>query len=139
MVLAKNPPKVKLDNFHNSRVLELRELCVPQFVRVLGFLQQHGIDICFLAQKILPGGRDLICFIYFTRSFPYRTLLVRVKRGAQDIFSYTYAWKPSKATLASSRVRLSSSASLRQLHIPSIYSSRLVQLFCCPQGVAVSF
>jgi len=30
---------------------------------------------------------------------------------------------------ASSNVRLSSSASLRQLHIPSIYSSRLVQVF----------
>ena len=29
MVLAKNPSKVKLDNFHNSRVLELGELCVP--------------------------------------------------------------------------------------------------------------
>ena len=29
MVPAKDPPKVKLDNFHNSRVPELGELCVP--------------------------------------------------------------------------------------------------------------
>ena len=30
VVLGKNPPKVKLENFfHNSRVLELGKLCVP--------------------------------------------------------------------------------------------------------------
>ena len=48
MVPAKDPPKVKLENFHKSRVLELGELCVPWFVRVLGFLQQNGVDIRFL-------------------------------------------------------------------------------------------
>ena len=38
VVPAKNPPKVKSENFHNSRVPELGELCVPWFVRVLGLL-----------------------------------------------------------------------------------------------------
>ena len=38
MVPAKDLPKVKLENFHNSRVPDLEELCVPWFVRVLGFL-----------------------------------------------------------------------------------------------------
>ena len=51
------------------------------------------------------------------------------KHGAQDISLYAYAWKPSEAMPASSKVRLSSSASLRQLHILSIYSSHLVYVF----------
>ena len=38
VVLAKYPLKVKLENFPNSRVPELRKLCVPWFVRALGFL-----------------------------------------------------------------------------------------------------
>ena len=38
MVPAKDPPKVKLENFHKSRMSELGELCVPWFMRVLGFL-----------------------------------------------------------------------------------------------------
>ena len=38
VVLAKYPPKVKLENFHNSRVTELGKLCLPWFVRVLEFL-----------------------------------------------------------------------------------------------------
>ena len=38
VVLAKYPPKVKLENFHNSRVPELGKLYVPWFVRALGFL-----------------------------------------------------------------------------------------------------
>ena len=45
MVSAKDPPNVKLENFHNSRVPTLGELCVPWFVRVLEFLWQHGVDI----------------------------------------------------------------------------------------------
>ena len=38
VVLAKYPPKVKLENFHNSRVPELGKLCLPWFVRALKFL-----------------------------------------------------------------------------------------------------
>ena len=38
VVPAKYPPKIKLENFHNSRVPELEKLCVPWFVRALRFL-----------------------------------------------------------------------------------------------------
>ena len=38
VVPAKDPLKVKLENFHNSKVSKLGKLCVPWFVRVLGFL-----------------------------------------------------------------------------------------------------
>ena len=62
-------------------------------------------------------------------SFPYKTLLIKVKRRVQDISIYAYVWRLSEAMSASSKVRLSSSASLHQLHIASIYSSRLVQVF----------
>ena len=52
--------------------------------------------------------------------FPYRTLLIRVKRGAQDISLYAYTWRSREAMSASS---------LCQLHILSIYSSCLVHVF----------
>ena len=55
--------------------------------------------------------------------------MIRAKRGVQDISLYAYAWRPSKALSALSKVRLSSLASLRRPYIPSIYSSRLVQVF----------
>jgi len=55
--------------------------------------------------------------------------LIKVKRGAQDIFVYAYVWRPSKAMSASLEVRLSFSASLYQLLIPSVYSSRFIQVF----------
>ena len=39
VVLAKYPPKVKLENFHNSRECQSwGKLCVLWYVRVLGFL-----------------------------------------------------------------------------------------------------
>ena len=38
VVLVKDFPKVKLESFCNSKVLELGKLCVPWFMRVLGFL-----------------------------------------------------------------------------------------------------
>ena len=43
MILAKDLLKVKLENFYNSRVSELGELCVPWFVRVLGFYSSMGL------------------------------------------------------------------------------------------------
>ena len=67
VVPAKDPPKVKLENFHHSRVLELGELCVPWFVRVLGFLQQHGVDILSF------GKEDL--------SLQERSSLIRISYG----------------------------------------------------------
>ena len=38
MVPAKDPPKVKLENFHNSRVQELREIMRTLFMRAWWFL-----------------------------------------------------------------------------------------------------
>ena len=78
---------------HNSRVLERGKLCVPWFVRVLGFLQQQRVDLSSLDQK----------------SFSYRSLLGRIlrdpffigiplgitKRGEQDISLYTQSWVAS--------------------------------------------
>ena len=43
VILAKDLLKVKLENFYNSRVSELGELCVPWFVRVLGFYSSMGL------------------------------------------------------------------------------------------------
>ena len=79
---------------HNSRVLEMDKLCVLQFVRVFGLLQQQRIDIPSLIQK----------------SFPYRSLFGRIwqnpfligiplsstKRGGQDISLYMQSWVASK-------------------------------------------
>ena len=48
--------------------------------------------------------------------------LIRVNHGVQDVSLYTHAWRPSKAMLDSSKVYLSSSASFRQLLIPSMHS-----------------
>ena len=38
VVSVKDFPKVKLESFCNSKVPELGKLCVPWFMRVLGFL-----------------------------------------------------------------------------------------------------
>ena len=38
VVPVKYPPKVKLENFHNSKVPKLGKFCIPQFMRALGFL-----------------------------------------------------------------------------------------------------
>ena len=38
VVLAKYPPKVKLESFHNSRVPELGLIMRTYFLRVFGFL-----------------------------------------------------------------------------------------------------
>ena len=45
----KQPLKIKLENFHNSRVPELGKLCVPWFVRVLGVFIVGRVDIPSLA------------------------------------------------------------------------------------------
>ena len=38
VVSVKDFPKVKLESFCNSKVSELWKLCVPRFMRALGFL-----------------------------------------------------------------------------------------------------
>ena len=49
VIPAKQPLKIKLENFHNSRVPELGKLCVPWFVRVLGVFIVGRVDIRSLA------------------------------------------------------------------------------------------
>ena len=130
VVPAKYPPKVKLENFHNSRVLGLGKLCVPWFMRVFGFFYSSmGLTYAHWLRRSFIVGDIFFNFAYLTWSFPYGILLIRVNRGAQDISIYTHAWRPSKAMSDSSKVRLSPSASFRQLLISSIYSSCLVQVF----------
>ena len=55
--------------------------------------------------------RDLLSVAYFVEFFPYRTLLIRVKLGVQDVSLYTYVWRPSKAMLDLSKVYMPPSAS----------------------------
>ena len=56
MVSAKDPLKVKLENFHNSRVPEMGELCVPWFVRALGFYSSMGLAfVPWLRRSFLVG------------------------------------------------------------------------------------
>lgn len=65
VVPAKHPPKVKLEIFSLLQSAREGKLCVPWFVRVLGFLQQRGLTLFSLEQK----------------SFPYRSLLGRILRN----------------------------------------------------------
>ena len=63
--------------------------------------------------------------MYLTRSFPYRTLLIRVKREAQDISIYMLM-RGGQVMSAPSAYPLQLPP--RQLHIPSIYYSHLIQM-----------
>ena len=53
--------------------------------------------------------------------------LIWVNCEAQDVSLYIHVWEPSKATSDPLKVYLSSSASFRQLLIPSMHSSRLIR------------
>ena len=127
MVLAKDPSKVKLESFRNSRVPELGKLCVPWFVMVLGgFYSNLGLTFipwlrrCFLVEEILFNSH--ILWNPFLVGLP----LIRVNHGEQDIFLYNHAWRSSKATSNSSKIGFFPSAFFCQLLIPSTYSSHLV-------------
>ena len=54
--------------------------------------------------------------------------LIRVSREAQDVSLYIHTWRPSKAMSDPSKVYLSPLASFHQLFIPSMHSSRLIQV-----------
>ena len=94
-----------------------------------GFYSSIGLTYTPWLRRSFLVGDIFFNFAYLIGSFPYGTPLIRVNRGAQDISLYTHTWRPSKAMSDSSKVRLSPSASFRQLLIPSIYSSCLVQVF----------
>ena len=52
-------------------------------MKVLSFYSR--VDIHALVKKVFPCRRDPLQPAYFTEFFPYRTLLIRVERGAQGI------------------------------------------------------
>ena len=92
VVPAKYPSKVKLELFTTLECQSWGKLCVPQLVRVLGFLQQQMVNILSLSQKFFPY-----------RSFHERiqqnpflvgVLLISTKHEAQDISLYMQTWRP---------------------------------------------
>ena len=99
------PSEGQVRTSHNFRVLERGKLCIPWFVRVVGFLQQQRVNLSSLNQK----------------SFPYRSLLRHIllgpfligiplgitKRGEQDISLYTQSWVASKLASESSAYLIS--------------------------------
>ena len=59
MVPAKDPPKVKLEKlFHNSRMPEVGELCVPCFMKVLGFYSSVEPTSVSCVERFFPYGED---------------------------------------------------------------------------------
>ena len=63
------PSEGQVKTSHNSRVLERGKLCLPWLVRVLGLLQQQGMNFPQWDQKSFPF-RNLL-EAYFMGSFPY--------------------------------------------------------------------
>ena len=59
MVLAKYPPKVKLENFYNSRVPELGEIMRTLVCEGFGVFIVGRVDIRSLAQRAFPCREDL--------------------------------------------------------------------------------
>ena len=59
MVPAKYPPKVKLENFHNSRVPDLGEIMHTLVCEGFGVFIVGRVDICSLAQRAFSCKEDL--------------------------------------------------------------------------------
>ena len=76
------PSEGQVRTSHNSRVLERGKLCLPCLVRVLGLLQQQGVNIPQWDQKSF-SFRNLLA-AYFTGFFPYG-----------NSFGFYEAWRAS--------------------------------------------
>ena len=96
VVPAKDPSKVKLKNFHNSKVPMLGKLCVPWFVRVLGFLQLVGLTFVPWHRWFFLVGKIFINAHILRNPFIVGIPSIRVNRGAQVVSLYTYLWSQSK-------------------------------------------
>ena len=59
MVPVKYLPKVKLENFHNSRMPKLGEIMCTLVYKGFGVFIVNRVDIHSLAQKVFPCGEDL--------------------------------------------------------------------------------
>ena len=68
-------------------------------------------------------GENLFNLCIFRNPFLVGVFLIRGKHGAQDISLYTHAWRPSKATLDSSKIHISPSTYSLQLILFSLLSS----------------
>ena len=85
VVQAKYPPKVKLENFYYSRVLELGELCVPWFVRVLGFYSNIKLTLISWWRRYFLVENIPINTCNFRDSFLIGLPSIVVGRGVQNI------------------------------------------------------
>ena len=94
------------------------KLCVPRFVRVLGFLQQQGLHPLFLGVEVFSLQESSQA--YFTGSFPYRDPLNIIKRGKQDNSLYA-TWIASKLTSGPSALFTSFSFLGVGLIVPSAF------------------
>ena len=93
VVPAKYPPKVKSELFSQLQSAREGELCVPWFVRALGFLQQQRLTP-------FPWSRSLFLIevslgVFYGILSIQESLLGFTKRGGQVIYLYTQTWLAS--------------------------------------------
>ena len=99
------------------------KLCVPWFVRVLGFLQQVGLTFVSWHRGLFLVGKIFINVRILRDPFLVGIPSIKVSHGAQDIFLYIHAQVQARP----SKVYLSPSASFCQLLISSMHSSCLIR------------
>ena len=125
VVPAKYPPMVKLEKslVHNSRVSELGGNCAYlNLWGFWGFYSSVGPKSKPWSRSSFLIGENLFNPCIFRNPFPVGVFLIRGKRGAQDIFLYTHAWRPSKAMSDSSEIHISPSVYSFQLTVFSLLS-----------------
>ena len=118
------PSKGQVRTSHNSRVLEKGKLCVSWLVRVLGLLQQQGMNIPYLDQKSFPF-RDLL-EAYFTGSFPY-----------ENPFGFCEEWRVSYFLIYTIRMWQANTDQYRQLVITLQLSPRHLRRRQPSEGVSI--
>ena len=84
-----------------------------------GFYSSIGLTSTAWLRRSFLVGENFFNSRILRNPFLVGVFLIRVKRRAQDISSYTHAWRPSKTTLDLSNVYVSPSASPHQLAILS--------------------
>ena len=90
MVLAKNSLNVKLENFHNSKVLELGKLCVPCLWGLGGFYSIESTPVSWIERSFLIE-RILINVRILQDSFHIGSPLTRATVG-RKAFPFRISW-----------------------------------------------
>ena len=72
--------------FHNSRVPELGELCVPWFLRILWFYSSIGLKLVPWLRRCFLVGGILFNLCILRNPFLIGVFLIRVYCGVQGIF-----------------------------------------------------